>query len=106
MTILGSPKSVQGMQWKERDDLEYLQLMRERQTQAYQLAVEKDWLTKEKHRANNEKLDNILTKRTVYHAGMWVWVYDPQHTLRTAQEDGRKGSAGVANRIKAKLANL
>ena len=106
MTILGSQKSVHGMQSKKRDDLDYLQLMRERQTQAYQLAVEKDQLTKEKHRANNEALDNVLTKRVVYQPGMWVWVYDPQHTLRTAQDGARKGSAVATNRIKAKLAKL
>lgn len=106
MTILGSKNEIKGWQSKKRDDLDYLQLMKERQVKAYELVAEKDRLTKEKHRANNEKLDNIVTKRPHYEPGMWVWCYDAQHTIRTGGVDKATDKKAASNRIKAKLASL
>lgn len=106
MTILGPRDHLGGMQSKKRDDLEYLQLMKERQLRACQLVVEKGRLTKEKHRVNNEAIDNALTKRTTYQAGMWVWCYDPQHIIRTSSGDSRRDKTAVNNRIKEKLVKL
>ncbi|CAB1118926.1 unnamed protein product [Ectocarpus sp. CCAP 1310/34] len=65
--MLGAKK--RGWQSTKQDQLDYLQLTKDRQARAYQLVVESDRLTKEKHRANNEQLDNAITKRPNFSAG-------------------------------------
>lgn len=105
MTILGSHNEIKGVQSTKRDQLDYLQLMKERQVKAYRLVVESDRLTKEKHRANNEQIDNTITKRPAFEVGNWVWIYDVQHTLSTATGDPKLDKNAIQQRIKAKLAN-
>lgn len=80
--------------------------MKNRQIKAYQVVAEKDRLTKEKHRRHNEAIDDVVTRRPVFKSGMWVWCYDPQHTLRTSHDEGTRDKTAASRRIKAKLANL
>ena len=83
MTLLSSQKQTIGAQSLKQDGLDYLQLMRDKQREAFNLVRESDRMTKE-HRQNNAKIDDIMHKRPMYEVGQWVWVYDEQHTLATA----------------------
>ena len=103
MTLLGSRNDIKGWQSTARDQLDYLHLMKARQTRTYELVKENDRLMKAKHRANHEKIDNAF--RTTFAAGQWVWVYDVQHTLSTANGIPSLDREAVQQRIKAKLAN-
>ena len=103
MTLLGSRNDIKGWQSTARDQLDYLHLMKDRQTRAYELVKESDRLMKAKHRANNEKIDNAF--RPTFAAGQWVWVYDVQYTLSTANGIPSLDREAVQQRIKAKLAN-
>ena len=62
MTIFEG-RGLRGHQGLNQDQLEYLELMRERQIKAYQLLNEEDRLTKAKHEADNEHLEELITKR-------------------------------------------
>lgn len=101
MTILGSHNEIKGVQSTKRDQLDSLQLMKDRQVKAYRLVVESDKLTKEKHRANNEQIDNTITKRPIFEVGNCVWVYDVQHTLSTATGDRKLDNMQYNNESKA-----
>ena len=79
--------------------------MRDKQREAFNLVRESDRMTKEKHRQNNAKIDDIMHKRPVYEVGQWVWVYDEQHTLATATGQRALDKEAIEQRIKAKLAN-
>ena len=85
--------------------MDYLQLLRGKQQAAYRLVIENNRLTKEKHRENNSKIDDIMHKRPVYVVGQWVWVYDVQHTLSTATSQKPLDKEAIEECIKAKLAN-
>ncbi|CAB1111159.1 unnamed protein product [Ectocarpus sp. CCAP 1310/34] len=78
MTILGPRNEIRGWQSTKQDQLDYLHLTKDRQARAYQLVVESDRLTKEKHRANNEQLDNAITKRPNFSAGGWGGVLNSE----------------------------
>ena len=74
MTILEG-RGVKGHQGLKRDQLDYLQLMRERQNRAYELVKKEDFLIKAKHEAANEKLNSILHRRPNFEAGHWAVSY-------------------------------
>ena len=80
MTILGG-RGARGHQGLRRDQLHFLQLMRERQNRASELVRKEDFLTKAKHHAANEKLNSIFRQRPNFAAGQWVWVYDDKSTI-------------------------
>ena len=75
MTVLEG-RRARGHQGLRRDQLDFLQLMRERQNRVYELVRKGDFLTKAKHQAANEKLNSIFRQ-----AGQWVWVYDDKSTI-------------------------
>ena len=97
MTILEG-RGVRGHQGLKQDQLEYLELMRGRQIKAYQLVKEEDRLTKARHEAANENLEELVTKRPKFEAVGWVWVYDDhstisgggKHVLKTREMDSRR----------------
>ena len=64
MTI-SEGRGVRGHQGLKQDQFQYLELMRERQIKAYQLLIvtEEDRLTKARHEAANENLEELITKR-------------------------------------------
>ena len=80
MTILEG-RGARGHQGLTRDQLDFLQLMRERQDRAYELVRKEDFLIKAKHHAANEKLNLIFRQRPNFAAGQWVWVYDDKSTI-------------------------
>ena len=80
MTIL-EEREARGHQGLRRGQLDFLQLMRERQNGAYELARKEDFLIKAKHHAANEKLNSIFRQRPNFAAGQWVWVYDDKSTI-------------------------
>ena len=84
MTLLSSQKQIRGVQSLKQDELDYLQLMKDKQQAAYRLVIESDRLTKEKHRENNSKIDDTMHKRPMYEVGQWVWAVSYTHlTLPT-----------------------
>ena len=80
MTILEG-RGVRGHQGLKQDQLEYLELMIEREIKGYQLVKEEDRLTKARHEAANENLEELVTKRPKFEVGGWVWVYDDRSTI-------------------------
>ena len=80
MTILEG-RGAKDHQGLRRDQLDFLQLMRERQNRAYKLARKEDFLIKAKHKVANVKLNSIIRQRPNFAAGQWVWVYDDKSTI-------------------------
>ena len=80
MTILEG-RDARGHQGLKREQLDFLQLMRERQHRAYKLVRKEDFLIKAKHQATNEKFNSIFRQRPNFAAGQWVWVYDDKRTI-------------------------
>ena len=64
-----------------REQLDFLQLMRERQNMAYELVRKDGFLIKAKHQAANETLNSIFRQRPNFAAGQWVRVYDDKSTI-------------------------
>ena len=80
MTIL-ERKGVSGNQGLKQDQLDYLDLVRDRQTKAYDLVRQEDLITKAKHEKNNDALVSIVGKRPVIEKDDWVLVYDDKSTI-------------------------
>ena len=80
MTIFQG-RGARGHQGLRRDQLDFLQLMRERQNRAYKLVRKEYFLIKAKHQAANEKLNSIFRQRPNFAAGQWVWVYEDKSTI-------------------------
>ena len=80
MTILEG-RGARGHQGLRRDQLDVLQLMRERQNRAYKLVRKEDFLIQAKHQVANGKLNSIFRQRPNFAAGQWVWVYDDKSTI-------------------------
>ena len=72
MTILGS-SGVKGHPSAKRDQLDYLELMQDRQVRAYNLVREEDRLIKAKHQSANEDNDAIMNNQTKSKVGDWAW---------------------------------
>ena len=62
MTILEG-RGVRGHQGLKADQLDYLQLMRERQVKAYELVRQEDFLIKAKHEARNQEIEELANRR-------------------------------------------
>ena len=75
--------------------------MKDKQQAAYRLVIESDRWTKEKHRENNSKINNIMRKRPVYEVGQWMWVY----TLSTATGQKSLDKEAIEEYAKTKLPN-
>ena len=69
MTIL-ERRGARGHQGLRRDQLDFLQVMRERQNRAYELVRKGDFLIKAKHQAANEKLNS--TSRQTAQLRSWT----------------------------------
>ena len=80
MTILEG-RGARDHQGLRRDQLDILQLMRERQSRACELVRKDNFLIKAKHHAANEKINSIFRQRPNFAAGQWVWVYDDKSTI-------------------------
>ena len=80
MTILEG-RVVKCHEEPRQDQLDFLQLMRERQNRAYAFARKEDFLIKASHQAADEKLKSISRQRTNFEAEQWVWVYDDKSTI-------------------------
>lgn len=80
MTILEG-RGVSGHQSLKQDQLDYLNLMRDRQIKAYQLVREEDRLIKAKHEEANKALVDKFSSRPKTEAGDWVWVYNDQSAV-------------------------
>ena len=65
MTILEG-RGVKGHQGLKRDQLDYLQLMRERQSRAYELVRKEDFLIKAKHEAAKRKTKFYLAPKAKF----------------------------------------
>ena len=63
MTILEG-SGVKGHQSKKRYHLDYLGLMRDRQVRAYNLVRQENRLTKAKHQAANNEIEQIVNNKT------------------------------------------
>ena len=84
MTILEG-RGLKGYQDLKQDQLDYLELMRDRQVEAYKLVKEEDRLIKARHEANNEHLAELINRRPEFEVGGWVWVYDGKRTNRRGE---------------------
>ena len=80
MTILEG-RGVSGNQGLKQDQLDYLNLMRDKQRKGYELVREQDKITKAKHEKSNQVLNSIIGKRPKYKEGDWVLVYDEKSTI-------------------------
>ena len=80
MTILEG-RGARDHQGLRRDQLDFLQLMRERKNRAYELVRKEDFLIKAKHQTANEKLNSIFRRRPNFAAGHWFWAYDDKSTI-------------------------
>ncbi|CAB1103461.1 unnamed protein product [Ectocarpus sp. CCAP 1310/34] len=80
MTILEG-RGVSGNQGLKQDQLDYLNVMRDKQGKAYELVREQDKITKAKHEKSNQVLNSIIVKRPKYKEGDWVLVYDEKSTI-------------------------
>ena len=91
-------------------DLDFLQLMQERQNRAYELVRKEDFLIKAKHQAAYEKLNSIFRQRLNFAAGQWVWVYDDKNTISVGGKHVLKapadGSCRKSFALVLKLAHL
>ena len=87
-----------GHQGLRRDQLDFLQLMQERQKRAYQLVRKEGFLVKAKHHAANEKLNSIFRQRRNFAAGQWVWVYDNKSTISGEGKHVMKAPADRSSR--------
>ena len=94
MTIL-ERRGVMGHQGLKADQLEYLQLMRDRQVKAYDLVKQEDYLIKSKHEANNEDLEESLHRRPKWEVGDWVFVYDAKGTIMAGGNAVRDGGSSA-----------
>ena len=106
ITLLSSQKQIRGVQSLKRDELDYLQLMRDKRHEALNFGRESDRMIKKKHRQNNAKIADIMHKRPVYEVGQWMWVYNEQHTLKAATGQRVLDKEAIKQRIKVKLANM
>lgn len=100
MTILEG-RGVSGNQGLKQDQLDYLNLMRDKQRKAYELVREQDKITKAKHEKSNQVLSSIIGKRPKYKEGDWVLVYDEKSTISGGGEHvlkSRVNSRGKKNR--------
>ena len=97
MTILEG-SGVKGHQSAKRDQLDYLELMRDRQVRAYRLIREEDRLIKAKHQANNEKIYAAMNNRTKFVVGDWAWVYDDHSTITGGGKHVLKPAEGSSAR--------
>ena len=88
-------RSHQGLR---RDQLDFLQLMRERQNRAFELVRKEDFLIKAKHHAANDKLKSIFRQRPNLVAGRWVWVYDDKGTISGGGKHVLKAPADGSSR--------
>ena len=86
MTIL-ERRGARGHQGLRRDQLDFLQLMRERQNRAYELVRKEDFLIRAKHQAANEKLKLDLPPTAQLRS--WTMVLG----LRRHEYDYRRGQA-------------
>lgn len=75
MTILEG-RGVKGHQNLKKDQLEYLDLVRDRQIRAYNLVREEDKLLKARHDKANDKLAAKFSKIIKIKTGDWIWLYN------------------------------
>lgn len=100
MTIL-ERRGTRGLQGLKKDQLDYLDLVRDRQVKAYELVREEDAITKEKHNERNKTLGEVLGKKSRFEVGDWVLVYDDkstisgggEHVLKSPLEHNRGGKS-------------
>ena len=97
MTILEG-RGARDHRGLRRDQLDFLQLMRERQNRAYELVRKEDLLIKAKHHAADEKLNSIFRQRPNFAAGQWVWVYDDKSTISGGGKHVLKAPADGSSR--------
>ena len=74
--------TLAGNQSLDRDQLAYCDLVKDRQRRAYQLVREHDAIMFSRLARSNAKLLDTFHKRPRYTIGDWVWVYNPEATLR------------------------
>lgn len=105
MTILEG-RCVKGHQSLKKDQLEYLDFVRDRQIRAYDLVREEDKLLKARHDRANDKLVEKFSRRPNIETGDWIWLYNDasaitgggKHVLKPPGKDtvARRGLALVA----------
>ena len=83
--------------------------MRDRQVRAYNLVREENRLTKAKHQAANDEIEQVMNNKTRFETGDWVWVYNDHSTITGGEKHVIKPAEGSSN-VKAfalvsKLAN-
>ena len=74
-------RGVKGHQGLKQDQLDYLELMRDRPVKAYELVKEEDSLIKARHEANNEHLAELVNRRPKFEVGDWVWVHNDKSII-------------------------
>ena len=75
-------RGIKGHQGLKQDQLDSLELMRNRQVKAYLVQIqEEDGLIKARHEANNEHLAELVNRRPKFEVGDWVWVHDDKSII-------------------------
>ena len=62
-------RGVKGHQGLKQDQLDYLELMRDRQVKAYKLVRDEDRIIKARREANNEHLAELFNRRPTFRVG-------------------------------------
>lgn len=97
MTILEG-RGVKGHQGIKRDQLDHIDLMRDKQIRAYDLVRREDRIIKAKHEASNTRLNAIIQRRQKFEAGNWVWIYDDKSTITGGGKHVLKKQDGGSDR--------
>ena len=104
MTILEG-RGARGHQGLRRDQLHFLQLIRERQNRAHELMRKKYFLIKAKQQTANEKLNSIFRQHPNFEAGQWVRVYDDKSSASGGDKLVLKAPVDGSTRMSFALAS-
>ena len=108
MTILEGG-GAKGHQSEKRDQLDFIESIRDRQIRAYNLVREEDRLLKAKHEAANEEIDAAMNNESKFEIGDWAWVYDDHSTITGGGKPALKPTKGSSPQksfaLISKLAN-
>ena len=74
-------RGIKGHQGLKQHQLDYLELMRDRKVQAYELVKEEGRLIKARHELNNKHLAELINRPPKFEVGDWVWVYNDKNTI-------------------------
>ena len=106
MTILEG-RGRKGHQGLKQDQIDYPELMRDRQVKAYEFVKKEDRLIKARYESANENLSELINRRPKFEVGDWVWICDDrstvsgggQHVLESSEADYRSKKFALTTKL-------